>query len=231
VHHAGQVAGVAWVSIEHPDGVRTSYGPLTGLQVRAGDEVERAALLGILAAGDHGDPQRDEGLHFGARRDGVYVDPMGLPGIGRPRPSLVGEGGWAGTAHLVTPYDAWAGGRLGGVLTTPSPTAERAGFAVAPNPNHLVLVAGLSSSSNTSLLDPSHLGIGADSTTRFSYAGLDEDGRALPYGPEETWEGVERAAHRLADQLRELAQQQPGRPADLLGHSMGGPVVRFPLPT
>lgn len=229
VHHAGQVAGVAWVSIDHRDGVRTSYGPLTGLQVRAGDQVERTALLGILAAGDHGDVARDSGLHFGARRDGAYVDPMGLPGIGRPRPSLVGEGGWVGTAHLVTPYEPWSGGRLGGVLTSPSPTAERAGFAVAPNPNHLVLVAGLSSSSDTSLLDPEHLGIGTDSTTRFSYAGQDEAAQALPYGPEATWEGVERAAHRLGDQLRELTQQQPGRPVDLLGHSMGGLVIAYYL--
>jgi murein DD-endopeptidase MepM/ murein hydrolase activator NlpD len=229
VHHAGQVAGVVWVSIDHRDGVRTSYGPITGLQVRAGDEVERGALLGVLAASDHGDPERDSGLHLGARRDGEYLDPMGLPGIGQPRPSLVGEGGWVGTAHLVTPYDPWGGGRLGGILTTPSPTAERAGFAVPPNPNHLVLVAGLSSSSGTSLLDPSHLGIGADSATRFSYAGQDLDGQALPYGAEATWEGVERAAHRLADQLRTLALQQPGRPVDLLGHSMGGLVIAYYL--
>ena len=227
VHHAGQVAGVVWVSIDHRDGVRTSYGPLTGLQVRAGDDVDRGALLGVLAAGDHGDAERDLGLHFGARRDGTYVDPMGLPGIGRARPSLVGEGGWTGTAHLVTPYDPWGGARLGGVLTSPSPDAERPGFAVAPNANHLVLVAGLSSSSSTSLLDPGHLGIGEDSSTRFSYAGQDEDGQALPYGAEATWEGVELAAHRLADQLRELARQQPGRPVDLLGHSMGGLVIAY----
>jgi len=220
VHHAGPVAGVVWVSIDHQDGVRTSYGPLTALRVRAGDEVDRGAAIGLLAAGDHGQPDVDQGLHLGARRGGAYVDPMLLPGMTTPLPSLVGAGGWRGAGHAVTPYDPWAGGRLAGVLTTPSPAATAPGFAVPPNPNHLLLVAGLSSTSGVELLDPLHLGVQPGSSSRFSYAGT-----GLPYGVEHTWEGVEVAALRLAEQLRERARREPGRAVDLIGHSLGGVVV------
>jgi hypothetical protein len=78
--------------------------------------------------------------------------------VRRSRRSSVTAAGGVRTM-LVTPYDAWGGGRLGGVLTTPSPRATAPGFAVPPNANHLVLVAGLSSTSRIEPLDPSHLGI------------------------------------------------------------------------
>jgi murein DD-endopeptidase MepM/ murein hydrolase activator NlpD len=75
-----------WVSIDHPDGVRTSYGPLAALRVAAGDTVVRGAVLGLLADAHHGDGDVDRGLHWGARRDGAYVDPMRLPGLGPAAP-------------------------------------------------------------------------------------------------------------------------------------------------
>lgn len=238
VHHAGPVAGVVWVSIDHPDGVRTSYGPLTGLRVIRGERIERGHRLGTLAATHHGDASRDTGLHLGARRGADYVDPMSLPGIAVPRPTLVGAGSWWGTDHAVTPYVEWGGGRLAGVLTSPSPTATAPGFAVPPNANHLVLVAGLGTASGQSVLDATHLGIDRASTTHLSYAGRDPDWDGtdtgirrdqLPYGPADTWEGVERAALHLREQLRELARRQPGRAVDLVGHSMGGVVISFYL--
>ena len=220
VRHAGAVAGVVWVSIDHRDGVRTSYGPLTSLRVRAGDEVDRGEVIGLLAAGDHGQPEVDTGLHFGARRDGDYVDPMLLPGMSGPRPTLVGAGGWWGAEHAVTAYDPWRGGRFGGVVTSSSPRATSQGFAAPPNPNHLMLVAGLSSTSGVELLDPAHLGLDEGSASRFSYAGP-----GLPYDVAHPWEGVEIAAQRLAVQLREQARSQPGRAVDLIGHSLGGVVI------
>lgn len=238
VHHAGPVAGVVWVSIDHPDGVRTSYGPLTGLRVVRGERIERGHRIGTLAATHHGDASRDTGLHLGARRGGDYLDPMSLPGIAVPRPTLVGSGSWWGTDHAVTPYVEWGGGRLAGVLTSPSPTATAPGFAVPPNANHLVLVAGFGTASDQSILDATHLGIDPMSTTHLSYAGRDPDWDGtdtgirrdqLPYGPADTWEGVERAALHLREQLRELARREPGRAVDLVGHSMGGVVISYYL--
>ncbi len=220
VRHAGAVAGVVWVSIDHEDGVRTSYGPLMALRVRAGDDVGRGEVIGVLSSGDHGQPDVDLGLHLGARRGDTYVDPMLLPGMSGPRSTLVGSGGWRGAGHAVTPYDPWEGGRFGGVLTTPSTSASSPGFSVPPNPNHLLLVAGLASTSDVELFDPSHLGVAPDSTSRFSYAGSD-----LPYDVADTWEGVDVAARRLADQLREQAAREPGRAVDLVGHSLGGVVI------
>jgi murein DD-endopeptidase MepM/ murein hydrolase activator NlpD len=90
VVHAGPVVRIVWVSIDHPDGIRTSYGPLEDLRVRAGDHVEAGQAIGHLAATGHGHGGRDRGLHLGARRDGVYLDPALL--LGWVRPSLDGIG-------------------------------------------------------------------------------------------------------------------------------------------
>jgi hypothetical protein len=236
VRHAGPVAGVVWVSLEHADGVLTSYGPLQDLTVAAGDVVGRGQPLGRLAPGGHGHAGADRGLHWGARRDGVYIDPLSLLSPGW-RPSLVGPGGWWGTSFAVTPYAPWTGGRLGGLQVASSPVADRPGFAVPPNANHLVLVRGLGSASDGLPFDPAHLGYGPGDVTAHSYAGRAADGERLPgpaddpwrqqrpYGPEDTWRGVEAASAHLRDQLRARWAEEPGRPVDLVGYSMGGVVV------
>ncbi|MFA9444734.1 alpha/beta fold hydrolase [Egicoccus sp. AB-alg6-2] len=224
VAHAGDVAGTTWVTVAHPDGVTTSYGPLTAIAVRSGQEVTGGQRLGVVAAGGHGPAGDDHGLHWGARRGGVYVDPLTLLGPAK-LPSLVGPGGWEFRDFDVTPYEPWAGSRFGGLEPRGSPVADRPGFAVPPNANHLVSVGGLNSATGTRLIDPDHLGYGDDSATRFSYAGLDERGRPKPYGPADTWGGVDLAARRLAEHLRAQQRRQPHRPVDLVGHSQGGVVI------
>ncbi|MFA9431284.1 peptidoglycan DD-metalloendopeptidase family protein [Egicoccus sp. AB-alg2] len=224
VAHAGPVAGVVWVSLDHAGGLTTSYGPLRELAVTAGERVAAGQVLGAVAAGGHGDGGTDRGLHWGARRDGVYIDPLTLLGPDRV-PSLVGAGGWAPTDLAVDPYEPWAGARLGGIGVHGSPVADRPGWALPPNMHHLVLVGGLNSAGNSRLLDPEHLGYPPDSASRFSYAGLDPDGNPRTYGPADTWEGIDAAARRLAEQLREQQRRQPFRPVDLVGHSQGGVVI------
>lgn len=76
VRFAGDVAGRGVVVLVHADGVSTEYEPIrpvvaAGALVRAGD------VLGRLAGVHPGCPAR-WCLHWGARRDGHYLDPLAL---------------------------------------------------------------------------------------------------------------------------------------------------------
>jgi murein DD-endopeptidase MepM/ murein hydrolase activator NlpD len=74
VAFAGPVAGSLFVSIDHLDGVRTTYSWLSTGQVRAGDQVAEGAVIGASGVGHPAvDPAH---LHFGARYAGEYLDPM-----------------------------------------------------------------------------------------------------------------------------------------------------------
>ena len=79
VTFAGQVAGRLWVVVAHADGLRTSYGLVTAVEVRVGQVV--AAGQRIAAAG--------EAVHFGLRRGDVYLDPALLLGGAALAPRLV----------------------------------------------------------------------------------------------------------------------------------------------
>jgi len=78
---AGQVGGALHVTIEHADGLRTSYSFLASITVSAGDRVRAGDVVGIA-----GGP-----FHFGVRTpDDTYVDPEALlDGSLRPRARLV----------------------------------------------------------------------------------------------------------------------------------------------
>jgi predicted esterase len=234
VRHAGPVAGTVWVSIDHADGITTSYGPLADLRVRRGEVVRAGTLLGRLAPGGHGDGNADRGVHWGARRGVTYLDPLSLLDASAWRPTLVGAGAWRGTELAVQPYAPWQGARWGGLGVAPSPVADRPGYAVPPNANHLVLVRGLGSSSDDLPFDPTDLGYDPRSVTAHSYAGRDPDASGgaddpwraqRPYRPEDTWRGVEAASAHLRDQLRARWAEEPGRAVDLIGYSMGGVVA------
>jgi murein DD-endopeptidase MepM/ murein hydrolase activator NlpD len=80
VAFAGPVAGSLFVSIDHPDGVRTTYSWLSEVRARVGDRVERGAIVGLTGSGHPGvEPPH---LHLGARYGGEYIDPMLLLGGG-----------------------------------------------------------------------------------------------------------------------------------------------------
>ena len=79
VAFAGTVVDRPVVSVQHADGVRTTYEPVVPV-VRAGQEVRAGELLGHLAAG-HCPPHRPSCLHWGARRGpSTYLDPLALVG-------------------------------------------------------------------------------------------------------------------------------------------------------
>jgi murein DD-endopeptidase MepM/ murein hydrolase activator NlpD len=76
VAFAGMVAGRPVVSVQHPDGLRTTYEPVQPT-VAAGQPVARGAPVGVLVAGHAGCPV-EACLHWGARTGATYLDPLGL---------------------------------------------------------------------------------------------------------------------------------------------------------
>ena len=74
VAFAGRVAGRPVVSIDHADGLRTTYEPVEP-SVAAGHAVARGSPIGTLAAGHAGCPVQ-ACLHWGLRRGDAYLDPM-----------------------------------------------------------------------------------------------------------------------------------------------------------
>ena len=74
VAFAGVVAGMPVVSIDHPDGIRTTYQPVHRL-VDAGQPVSAGEVIGRLGA----HPAGEAGLHWGARTGPeTYMNPLRL---------------------------------------------------------------------------------------------------------------------------------------------------------
>lgn len=78
VHFAGWVVDRPVISIDHGDGVLSSFEPVSPV-VAEGDRVRGGQVIGTLLAGHCSTPC----LHLGARVDGGYVNPLlflgGLP--------------------------------------------------------------------------------------------------------------------------------------------------------
>ena len=85
---AGMVAGRPVVSVDHADGLRTTYEPVEPA-VAAGQHVARGSPLGTLAAGHAG--CSGACLHWGLRRGETYLDPLSL--LRPPRVRLLPLGG------------------------------------------------------------------------------------------------------------------------------------------
>lgn len=85
VSFAGRVAGIGAVSITHPDGLRTTYEPVTA-SVHTGDPVAIGTPIGTIDARlPHCAPGPTACLHWGLIRGGVYLDPLMLLGLGQVR--------------------------------------------------------------------------------------------------------------------------------------------------
>ncbi|PHP52267.1 peptidase M23 [Actinomyces ruminis] len=86
VAFAGMVAGRPVVSIDHADGIRTTYEPVEPC-VKAGDVVARGQVIGTLQSGHRTDGA--DALHWGARTGPkTYVNPLRLlqPAVIRLKP-------------------------------------------------------------------------------------------------------------------------------------------------
>jgi hypothetical protein len=136
VAFAGWVAGSMFISIDHPDGVRTTYSWLSGILVHEGRAVARGQLIGLTGEGHPGSARPH--LHFGARIGETYLDPM----------VLLERGSVAGLIHLAPlpqgrsedggavggPEARWrptTGGPLGRGPPVPEPVSEAISGPVA----------------------------------------------------------------------------------------------------
>lgn len=93
VAFAGKIGSGLYVSIDHPDGIRTTYSWLSSLAVRKGQLVVQGTVIGRTGFGHPGSQQPH--LHLGARLSGEYIDPLSI--LGRPNLSgmirLIPNGG------------------------------------------------------------------------------------------------------------------------------------------
>src|SRR5215207_9471877 len=83
VTYAGTIGAGRYVTILHPDGLRTSYSFLATIAVGTGDRVQQGAVIGTTSSS----------FHFGVRRAAVYLDPEALFAGARLVPRLVPTGG------------------------------------------------------------------------------------------------------------------------------------------
>jgi len=83
VAFAGQVGGLLFVSIDHADGLRTTYSYLSAVLVKKGQVVARGQAVARSGTGDPGGTQPV--LHLGVKRGEEYLDPepMLLDGLRR----------------------------------------------------------------------------------------------------------------------------------------------------
>ena len=89
VSFAGPIAGSLFVSIDHPNGVRTSCSWVSAISVTKGQTVTAGQVIGLTG---HGDPGASRPvLHVSAKFGGRYFDPMLLL-LGPELTELIHEG-------------------------------------------------------------------------------------------------------------------------------------------
>lgn len=77
VSFAGNVAGNRTVTVDHPDGVRTSYSFLGTIAAHRDDVVALGDVVGTVGTG-HPNEGLPPHVHLSARRGETYVDPVPL---------------------------------------------------------------------------------------------------------------------------------------------------------
>ena len=83
VHFAGTVVDRPVLSLRHAGGLISSFEPVV-TTLSAGETVRRGQVIAVVQPGHCSSPC----LHFGVRRDGVYINPLTLLG-GAPRAVLL----------------------------------------------------------------------------------------------------------------------------------------------
>jgi hypothetical protein len=225
---AGEVAGFPAVTIDHGNGLETTYSILSSISVAEGDHVEAGRWIGEVGEAH---PGIGTGLHFGVKVEDEYVDPES-----HLAPTDVG--GAIHLAPLVWEPPAAAGDLLDIV---PGPESWSPGCIeveplergpIPPNDNVAIAVAGIGSHTRGGVSadmyehGPEWLGYPAAKTYRFSYRGADGAGLHEPYDSADTYVDLVTAAKRLGELVQRVAALHPGTNIDLIAHSQGGIVAR-----
>lgn len=84
VSFAGVVVDRPVITVDHGDGLKSSFEPLAAT-VKRGQTVARGQVIGTIAAAGHCPPM--DCVHWGVRRDGDYVNPLQF--VQEMRPSVL----------------------------------------------------------------------------------------------------------------------------------------------
>ncbi|HEX2382250.1 MAG TPA: M23 family metallopeptidase [Acidimicrobiales bacterium] len=198
---AGHVAGPGWVTIQHPDGVRTSYGPLATIAVAAGQPVVAGDVIGatagrLLMTARVADNYVDPALLLSGADDEVHLvaEPTSLPsfpsssfGVGDllSPDALVAALSWGrdrATEQVAAVYGITPAPLLLHTVGALAEWRERQDhctrnevLATIPSNRRLaVLVGGLGSTSEDAAIDDidtASLGYDESDVVRFSYRG------------------------------------------------------------
>ena len=227
VTFAGSVAGLLAVTIDHGQGLETTYSRLSSIEVTEGEPVGEGRRIGRTSAAH---PDGDGGLHFGVKLNGDYVDPA----------AFIGPLDLSSAIHLA-PLVTQADDLLPSAFDLPL-SAEATEACITPrlydpNPrppsdNVAVLVAGIGSRTqgrtSAALYESggAALGYPESRTYRFSYRGDRSPSLHQPYSSVDTFGDIRSAADRLRALIRKIGNRHPGAAIDLVAHSQGGVVAR-----
>jgi hypothetical protein len=228
VTFAGEVAGFPAVTIEHANGLSTTYSILSSISVTEGEVVGAGLWIGET---DEAHPDTGSGLHFGAKLEGEYVDPerylgpLDIAGAIHLAPLVWEPPEATGDVFDITPGpQSWEPACSGAISMERAPRP--------PNGNIAVAVAGIGSRTkggvNADMYThgPEWLGYPAHKVYRFSYRGTDGPRLHEPYLATDTYGDLIEAAGDLRELVDEVGRLHPGAAVDLIAHSQGGVVAR-----
>ena len=225
VEFAGRVAGVFAITVDHGNGISTTYSRLSDILVTEGAVVGAGTWIG-RAGSSHGGSAG--GLHFGVKQGTRYVDPESFLGPLRSDHAFhLAPLRWR---PLTTPtpelWDPLGAGEASEPCRTYPSTSS------APNDNVAVAIAGLDSQTKGELSadmyehGPEQIGYPSRRVYRFSYASTDGPRLHEPYARTATYRDIRSSATKLRSLLVDIARRHPGAGVDLIAHSQGGIVAR-----
>lgn len=216
VAFAGSVAGSLAVTIEHDGGLETTYSRLGEIDVEVGDAVDAGRWLGRSGASH---PFGGDGLHFGVKLDGDYVDPE----------RFLGRADISDAIRLI-PVEGEPDEGDGDEACAPAHRLHDA--PRPPNDNVAVAIAGIGSktaggiSADIYEAGPELLGYPQERVYEFSYKSANGPRFHETYPSTATFGDLRHAAKRLRALLQRVAAAHPGAAVDLIAHSQGGIVAR-----